>query len=281
MKRILLPCIALAMLAAVACGGSDKSPAPSEPPQATATTAPSSSSSPAASGGGEEAVGGIFNTIFSSGALTRGTSSGASGAMPAGDESLKQYLLNESDVPAGYSSLGEFSYRLPDGISKDGGMDMAASMFMSGDPAATDPSGSTIMMSMVLKPDDLTQLWEQFSQAENLSEQDLRDAFAQGAGLGGMKITNVQVLDASGLGEGGFGMAMTIDMSELMGGFAGAAGGTEAGADLAKLSTMTMRMYIFAKGDYAAGIVRMGFADSLPSDVDEKALAKIVDRKLP
>ncbi len=42
-----------------------------------------------------------------------------------------------------------------------------------------------------------------------------------------------------------------------------------------------MRMYIFAKGDYAAGIVRVGFASSLPSDVDEKALAQVVEGKLP
>ncbi|TAK55533.1 MAG: hypothetical protein EPO22_14395, partial [Dehalococcoidia bacterium] len=265
MKRALLPIVALVALVAVACGGGDKKPAPTQPPEATATTAPSSSSSPAASGGGEEAVGGIFNTIFSSGALTRGAGGPDGGAMPAGDESLKQYLLTASDVPSGYTSMGDFSYRLPDGISKDGSMDMAASMFMAGDPMATDPSGSTIMMSMVLKPDDLTQLGEQFSAAENLSEQDLRDALAQGGeGLGGVKITDVQVLDASGLGEGGFGMAMTIDMSELLGGFANSAAAADAGVDVASLGTMTMRMCIFAKGDYAAGIVRMGFATSLP-----------------
>lgn len=282
MKRILLSVVALAALGAVACGGGDKTPAPTQPPEAIATTAPSSSSSPAASGGGEEAVGGIFNTIFSSGALTRGTSGADDGAMPAGDESIKQYLLTAGDVPSGYTSMGDFSYRLPDGISKEGGMDMAASMFMAGDPNATDPSGSTIMMSMVLKPDDLTQLGEQFSAAEDLSEEDLRDALALGGeGFGGVKITDVQVLDASGLGEGGFGMAITIDMGELLGGFADSAGAADAGVDIASLSTMTMRMYIFAKGDYAAGIIRMGFATSLPSDVDEKALAKIVEGRLP
>lgn len=279
MNRILLPFVAIVALAAVACGSGDKKPAPTEAPEPTAAAA---SSSPAASSSGEEAVGGIFNTIFSSGALTRGAGGGDAGEMPARDASLKDYLLTENDVPSGYTPTGDFSYRLPDGISKNGGMDMAASMFMSGDLAASDPTGSTILMSMVLKPDDLTQLGEQFSAAKSLSEQDLRDAIGQGGdAFGGLKITDVQVLDASGLGEGGFGMAMTIDMSEIFGAFAGAAGVTEGAPDIAKLGTMTMRMYFFAKGDYAAGIVRMGFAASLPSDVDEKELAKVLEGRLP
>lgn len=293
MNRILLPFVALVAVVAFACGGGATKSAPTRPPEATATTAPAATpspdasssagaSSPASAGGsGEEAVGGIFDTIFNSGALTRGTSGIDPGAMPAGDESLKRYLLSQADVPAGYAPLGEFSYRLPDGISKSGGMDMGASMFMSGDPAAADPSGSTILMSMVLKPDDLTQLGDQFSQAKNLSEQDLRDAIAQGTGgLGGMTVTNVEVLDADDLGDGGFGMAMTIDMGELMGAIAGL-GGSEPGGDAASLSVMTMRMYFFAKGDYAAGIMRMGFADRLPPDVDDKALAKVVEGRLP
>jgi len=139
-----------------------------------------------------------------------------------------------------------------------------------------------MLMSMVLKPDDLTQLGEQFSQAKNLSEQDLRDALDQGTGgLGGMNITDVRVLDASDLGDGGFGMAMTIDMSELLGAFAGALGDTEDAPDIASMSTMTMRMYIFAKGDYAAGIMRIGFASNLPDDVDEMALARVIEGRLP
>ncbi len=272
MKRILLPFVAIVALAAVACGSGDKKPAPTQAPEPAATTAAAASASPAASGSSEEAVGGIFKTLFTSGELDADA-----GAMPARDESLKQYVLTEDDVPAGYTSMGDFAYRLPDGISKNGGMDMAASVFfMSGDPTAIDPSGSTILTSMVLKPDDLTQLGDQLRQAQNLSEQELRDAIALGTGgLGGVKITNVQVLDAGALGDGGFGMGMTIDMSELIASIG------PGGADKPSLGPMTIRMYFFGKGDYAAGIMRIGFASSLPSDVDEKALAKVVEGRLP
>jgi len=281
-KRILIPLIASVVLggAGIACGG-DKKPAPAQPPAATATTASSANASTPAAGRAEQAVGSVFQTLFSSGALSRGTGGSGPGAILGGEESLKQYLLTSDDVPAAYMPFGEFTYRLPDGISKDGGMDMAVSMFMSGELSANDPAGATIMMSMVLKPDDLTQLGDAFSQAQHMSEQDLRDAIAQGAGgLGGIKITDIHLLDVNSLGDGGFGMALTMDMSGLVGALAGAIGDTGSGADPATLGTMTMRLYIFAHGDYAAGVIRMGFADSLPADVDELALARIIDRKL-
>lgn len=41
-----------------------------------------------------------------------------------------------------------------------------------------------------------------------------------------------------------------------------------------------MRIYLFARGDYAGGILRMAFSDSLANNVDEVALAKIIDAKL-
>lgn len=75
---------------------------------------------------------------------------------------------------------------------------------------------------------------------------------------------------------------MTIDMGGLAGIFAGLGGDAapEPGApDLSKL-VITMRMYLFARGDYAGGILRMAFTDALSDDVDEVGLAKIIDGKL-
>ncbi len=118
-----------------------------------------------------------------------------------------------------------------------------------------------------------------------MTTQDLRDAITQGTGeLGSaIKINDVQILDASGLGDGGFGMSMTIDMSALMNALTGAFGGSggDSSTAVAKVSTMTMRMYFFAKGDYMAGVMRMGFVNSLPSNVNEKALAKVMASRLP
>lgn len=287
--RILAAFVVLVALAAAACGGNGK-PAPTQASKASPSVAPTVAPTPASTSGaststetGAEAVGSIFNTIFSSGALDGATGSGA--ASNGGDPSLEQYLLSQADVPAGYTSQGDVTYRLPDGISKQGGMNMAASTFISGDPAAADPSGMTILMSMVIRPDGLTNLGGALSQAKNMTTQDLRDAITQGMGqLGGaIKVNDVQILDASGLGDGGFGMSMTIDMSALMNTLAGASGGnaTDNSTAVAKVSTMTMRMYFFGKGDYMAGVMRMGFSNRLPSDVNEKALAKVMAGRLP
>jgi len=284
MKRIILMFAALVALAGVACGGDKKAPATEPAAASTANPAKDSASTPEASGGAGNAVGSIFSTLFSSDPLNL-SPAGDGGAVPAfgpGDESLKRYLLTKDDIPAGYSSMGEFTYRVPDGVSKEGGMDMAASMFTSGDPQSDDPSGATVVMSMVLKPDDLTQLGDAFAQAKDLSEEDLRDAIAQGAGAsGGRDLFQVKLLDAGGLGEGGFGMEMTMDLGALLGAFAEGFGADEtAKADMEKMSKITMRMYIFATGDYAGGVIRMGFSETLPDDVNELALAKVVAGKL-
>lgn len=287
MKRVLLSLVALVALAGVACSGGDKKPAATATePAAESTSAPAkdAASTPEASGDGADPIGSIFSTLFDNSALnlSPGTDGGAAPEFGPGDESLKQYLLTADDIPAGYSSMGEFSYRVPDGISKEGGMDMAASMFTSGDPESSDPSGATIVMSMVLRPDDLTELGAAFDQAKGMSEEDLRDAIAQGAGgFGGADMFKVKLLDADGLGDGGFGMELTMDLSGLLGAFAEGFGADEsAQADVEKMSKIVMRMYVFATGDYAGGVIRMAFSETLPGDVDELKLAKVVARRL-
>jgi hypothetical protein len=178
--------------------------------------------------------------------------------------------------------MGEFTYRVPDGISKEGGMDMAASMFTSGDPESSDPSDATIVMSMVLRPDDLTELGAAFDQAKDMSEEDLLDAIAQGAGgFGGADMFKVKLLDADGLGDGGFGMEISMDLGALMGAFAeGFGADATAKTEMEAMSKITMRMYVFATGDYAGGVIRMGFSEALPGDVDELKLAKVLARRL-
>ena len=138
--------VASGALIAMACGGGDKkatatdAPASSETSVATtvararstSTPKPSatkaSSSLPQAAGTpvGGSASSKSFGTIFSS--LFGGAFSGAGApdGLGEGDPGLKQYLPDASDFPSGYETMGQHTFRTPDGISNSGGMDIAA-----------------------------------------------------------------------------------------------------------------------------------------------------------
>lgn len=294
MKRSLLSLLAVVALTAASCGGADKKPAsttaaPTEPTMAA--TPKSSSKTPTAaktSTGATkdksgELVGGLFGSIFSN--AFGDADSSAWNNLGAADESLKQYLPSNSDLPDGYTPMGQRTFRGPDGISETGGIDIAIETATKGDASsAKDFSKLSMLMAMVMKPDDLQSLGDAFSAIKDLDKQDLEDALTQGAtgGSEGMfGIRDVKVLDANGLGEGGFGFQMTLDLGGL-GSIFGALGdsGSDSGApDLSEL-VITVRMYLFSRGDYVGGIMRMAFSDELEDDVDEIALAKIIDRKL-
>lgn len=279
MKRMLLPLIA-AMAVAAACGGGDKKPAASAPtdqPAATATAEPTAQPTPTkktAPAKDEKAVGGVFNSLFS-GALSGGEAPTGSAGLGQADPKLSTYLPADDEFPAGFAPMGEFSFRVPDGISTNGKMDMAAKMAFSGGIASKDLSKMGILMAMVLKPDDLQSLGGAFDDIKDLDPQDLKDTFRQSAGgAGGFDITDVQVLDSRGIGDGSAGIQMTIDVGSLAGAFSGV------GAVDGSPGVITMRMYIFSRGDYAGAVLRMAFTNSLPDDGKELALAHIVDRNL-
>ncbi len=297
MKRSLFVLLAAASLLAAACGGSDKkapttapsgqptdAPVASATPIATLTARPSARTTPPPTGSnGKDVLGGLFNTVFT-GALSGGEGLANKG-FGAGDPRLVQYLPSNADLPAGYTSSGQYTFRAPDGISSSGGIDIAAEVATTGDATAPTPDFSTIgvLMAMVLKPDDLQSLGSAFDSIKSLDQKGLEDALLQGTGTEGLfKIKDAKVLDAPGLGDGGAGFQMTIDLGGFGSIFKGLSDDSTpvAGApDLSKLM-ITMRMYLFARGDYAGGILRMAFADTLANDVDEVALAKIIDEKL-
>lgn len=297
LKRSLFSLIAVMTVLAAACGGGDKKPAataaaPTEEPAASTAAKPASetpssarTATPSTSKKSQDVVGGLFSTLFT-GALSGGGSAGASG-LGDGDPALKQYLPSNADLPNGYTPQGQFTFRAPDGVSSTGGIDIAAEIAVSGDATANTPDFAKLgmLMAMVMKPDDLQSLGSAFDSIKGLSEKDLEDALLQGGGndaSGLFSIKNVKVLDAPGLGDGGVGFQMTIDLGGLASVFNGLGGDSTPATDAPDLSKLviTMRMYLFARGDYAGGILRMAFADSLPGDVDEVALAKIIDGKL-
>ena len=296
MKQRLFAVAVVIVVFAAACGGGDRKAPTAEPatatekPAATATAktaakTPTSSKSatPVATSKSEGAVSGIFGAIFSR-ALNGPQEPAATGA-GEGDPNLKQYLPAEADLPAGYTPSGQYTFRAPDGISETGGIDIAAEIASTGDATAPNPDFSKVgvLMAMVLKPDDLQSLGGAVGAIKSLSEQDLKDALLQGAGADGLfVIKDVRILDASGLGDGSVGFQVTIDLgafSSIITGLAGDVTPEPGAPDLSNLR-LTMRMYLFARGSYAGGVLRLAFSDSLADDVNEIGLASIIDSKL-
>lgn len=283
-RRILFLGLALVLIPAAACGSGDKETAPaadSGEPAASTTSTPEPADEGGGTGdsGGVDAVSEVFSTLFG-GALSGPDLFAGDADLTQGDASLLAYVLSVDDLPAGFTPFGEFTYRLPDGISETGGMDMAASMAYSGDIESDMPSNGAMLMSMVLRPDDLTALGDMFESTGELSERDLQDALLQGTGgFPGFGFKDVEVLDVSGLGEGAFGMGLTMDLSGLADMF-GELGDPSDAAELEEFPVISMRMYMFGRGDYAGAVMHMGFGAAGLSGVDSFALAKLLDAKL-
>jgi hypothetical protein len=274
LRPLIIPAIVVSLIGGACTVGSSKpapTAAPTEAPPTVAATAtkPATTATPARSGRKGSS---LFSSVFSN-ALSSSSGPNASSGLGEGDPALKRFLPATGDFPSGYTPLGEFTVRAPDGISEAGGMDMAATMAMSGD--VSDPSDLShvgMMMAMVIHPDDLTSLGQAFDEFRNLSQEDLEDALASGAGDTPFTFTDARVLDVSGLGEGAAGIQMTMDLGEL-GALFGARG---SGAP----SAMTVRMYMFGRGEYVGATMRMSFSDTIPDDGDDLRLAHAVDDKL-
>ena len=67
---------------------------------------------------------------------------------------------------------------------------------------------------------------------------------------------------------------MTMDVSGLIDSLAGTSAGVP------PFDSMTVRMNLFAHGDYVGATMRLGYSDTLPPADDELALARVIDGKL-
>lgn len=274
-RSLLLLALAATLALAAACGGGDSKPNTAPTSTATAERGDDDATATPKPDDGESRSGGGLSSIFGS-VLGSGLSGGA-GAVGTGDPDLKRFLPTASDFPSGYTPMGEFTFSSPDGISADGKIDIAMTMAVAGDVTEEQPDFSKlgIMMAMVMKPEDLQDLGSAFDEIKNLDEDDIRSEIESGLGdMEGFDLQDWQVLDADGLGEGGFGIQMTMGLGQ----FAGIFGGAGSGIDMPE--SMTMRMYLFAQGDHMAATLRMSFSDSLPSDTDERAIADSMVAKL-
>jgi len=278
MIRAIPAFLALALLGAACLGGGDKdaSPAATSRPAASPTARAQATPETAdvdETEAGTDGLGSVFSSIFGGG-LSGAT--GSTAGLGAGDPSLKQFLPAAEDFPEGYVPFGEFTFSTPDQVSANGKIDMAASMAMTGDLTGGDLSSAGMLMAMVMHPQDLQDLGGSLGSIKDIDpdqlEAEIRKGIEQGAGVPGLGISDVQVMDLPGVGDGGFGMQMVMDIGGLVGSLPG-------GED-APFDSMSMRMYIFANGDYIGATMRIAYTDTLPGDDAELTLARAIDSKL-
>ncbi len=224
MKRWLWPLagvLVLGLLAACNGGGDSgatdggREPSPVEtispPPAPTTAPTPAPTAAPPASGEEEAAPEALevlqqFLPSFGGGQPLSDLA-GLPGLTEGGP--LEALLLSQEDVPPGYQkqfagSLGlDASYQDP----TLGPVTMAMSMF-------ADEGQQRGIMSMVMQGEDEAALQEGLGEIEETDFAEFEQAF-ESYSLLGIKVTNVRQVDASGLGDGGFGFGFTMDFSGL------------------------------------------------------------------
>ena len=239
-------------------GGDDSAP------RAANTTSDTPSDTDAAAGGGET-VSAVLDTFDPFSLMsTLGSQPGAAPSGGAGDDAQKAALLEESDLPAGYSSFGEMSFTLP--VEGSSGT-MAANMFARGDLAAGD-FGAMVMSAALEGPPGAL---GDFGQMANLTEDDIAEMQAA-LGQFGMSFSDFRLLDASGLGEGGMGMHLAMDFGGMFEQFGLPAEETP------PFDAIVMEMYAFAKGERVY-MVMVIWPDGADPGVSSRSLADALNAR--
>lgn len=179
------------------------------------------------------------------------------------DPILKAVLLEAGDLPAGFLSFGEFSMSAP---TEYGPVDMATSMFLRGD-LTSDEMGEIVMsIAALLPPEALDELGD----PSNLAAQSEAELEAFKSELG--ELGSLDLLDASGLGDGGLGLRMELDF----GGLFGALGASE--EDTSDVPGIVMEMYMFVRGEHLLMVLVMAPSDLSPG-IDARGLAETMDER--
>ena len=183
------------------------------------------------------------------------------------DPSLAGMLLTADDLPGDFQSMGEFSFSIP---SEFGQMDMAARMFSKGELEGDNFDATVISGALTLPPEALAQVGD-LEELQALSDADLAEMEAMTAEMG-VEFAELSLLDASGLGDGGFGMHMELDFSALLGAFGAPPDGESLPPGIA------MDMYAFFQGDHVLMTMVMWPTDRSPG-VDARDLAEIMNAR--
>jgi len=158
-------------------------------------------------------------------------------------EHLGELVLSEDDVPADFSSLGsmdlDFALDFLD-MPSVGGLTAHMSMF------ATSESEDMIVSMVILMEDD-TVLDEAFSQIDDLSVEEMQDAFDMVGAYADVALLDTRELDVSGLGDRAYGLGLTMEVLQV--------------------GTMDAEMVFFGEGPLLAMAMTMAMGGGAAVDV--------------
>ncbi|MCH7511038.1 MAG: hypothetical protein IIB19_01605 [Chloroflexi bacterium] len=281
LRRISLAFLPLALLAAACIGGGSESatderatPEPTSPPpiSSSATYTPEPTSPPPASISATDTVepGGAANALLEGlNPLQLLDSFGQQPTSQQVDPSLKAALLDADDLPAGFVSLGQSTLTIPGDI---GPMEMAASQFVIGDLEG-DFGGMVMSAVMSLPPEALAELGD-LSDLEAAMQAEFSQGIAEAEQLG-LSLGDFQLLDASGLGDGGLGMHMELDFGALLDELATA---FDAPEEEIPAVGFVIEMYMFLRGEQMLIVIVMETLEQ-STGVDARELAETMDAK--
>jgi len=202
------------------------------------------------SGGGEEQV---ADGTGGGGGAQEGQAPPAAESIPSAAADLREQLgelvLGEDDVPVGFSSLGSMNLDLGlDFLDLPAPQGMTAHMSMFATPESED-----MIVSMVILMEDDTALEEAFSQIDDLSGEQLQEAFSMGGAQTDMALLDTRELDVSGLGDRAYGLGLTIEVPYV--------------------GTMDSEMGVFGEGPLLAGAMTMTMGGGAAVDVVSLAVS--------
>ena len=247
---------------------SDDKPAPQA---AVPTRATPTATAQSAEGGGDtvSAVLDTFDPFSLMGTL--GSRPGAPAPSEGvDDDALKAALLNDGDLPAGFSSFGEMSFTLP---VESGSGTMVANMFASGDLASGE-FGAMVMSAAIEGPPGALGQLGSFDELGALSEDEVAE-MEEALGQFGIGFSDFRLLDASGLGDGGMGMHLAMDFAGLFEQFQIPAGEEQV---TPPFDSIVFEMYAFARGERMYMVMLM-WPDNADPGVDSRSLADAVNAK--
>jgi hypothetical protein len=242
---------ALAVLAACGSGGSEEQPAGG---MGGGDGAQEGQAPPAAESIRVDSDGDTIDELIDATAPATPTAESIPSAASDLREQMGELVLSEDDVPAGFSLLGsmdlDFGLDFLDMPSPQG---VTAYMSMFATPESED-----MIVSMAILMEDDTALDEAFSQIDDLSIEELQDAFDMMGAYADVTLLDSRELDVSGLGDRAYGLGLTMEMPQV--------------------GTMDSEMVFFGEGPLLAMAMTMAMGGG--TAVDAVSLAETMADKI-